>query len=103
MKNEHKILEKIIDDLKEMEKRGIELTMKGVIELLENCIPEKQIKVEKTFEVDKTYKLTFQTGGLFTIKEIVKNGKGVIVRFNGIYEDKPGLGICPLNADLLIP
>lgn len=54
------------------------------------------------FEEGKTYKTKFATGERFTITSIIWN-KEQIVRFEGIYEKNPKLGICPLNADRLTP
>lgn len=66
--------------------------------------------IELPFEEGKTYKTKFATGENFLLKEIVwgtskVNGEVVknIIKFKGIYENNPELGICPLNPDRLIP
>lgn len=65
---------------------------------------KKTIKsfMELPFEEGKTYPTKFQTGEKFLLKKIITN-KGKIIGFEGIYESAPHLGICPLNADRLIP
>ena len=56
------------------------------------------------FEEEQTYQTKFQTGEKFLIKEIVwNNQKTKIITFKGIFEDHPHSGICPLNADRLVP
>ena len=59
------------------------------------------------------YKTKFQTGELFLLKNIIwtpePTGKFPIktpkrmIKFEGVYEKCPHLGICPLNTDRLIP
>jgi hypothetical protein len=44
----------------------------------------------------------FQSGETFTIKKITYNN-GEVIRIEGIYNSSPHLGLCPINADRLIP
>ncbi len=62
-----------------------------------------QKTIELPFEIGKTYKTRFQTGELFTITDIKYKIDKTILRFDGIYEKCPEVGICPLNFDRLIP
>jgi hypothetical protein len=58
------------------------------------------------FEEGKTYKTKFATGDFFILKKIVwvkRHGEMFIDRFEGLYEHKQDLGICPLGPDRLIP
>lgn len=55
------------------------------------------------FEINKIYETKFQTKEKFLVKNIIYNKKGEIARFEGIYENNPALGLCPLNADRLVP
>ena len=68
---------------------------------------KKAKHIELDFEVGKTYKAKWCEPVNFTITKIdyskVKGQKDVIVGFWGIYEDKPHIGICPLNVGRLHP
>lgn len=69
-------------------------------------IKEKEEFVDFEFEVDKTYKTKFQTGELFTIKEIRTRpflATTKVIGFYDIYESHPHLGLCPLDPERLIP
>lgn len=69
-------------------------------------IKEKEEFVDLEFEVDKTYKTKFQTGEVFTIKEIRTRpflGTTKVIGLYGIYLSHPHLGLCSLNPERLIP
>ena len=55
------------------------------------------------FEIGKTYVTKFQTGEKFTLTNIKYNSKGIRIGFDGIYENCPHLGVCPIGPDRLIP
>jgi hypothetical protein len=63
--------------------------------------------IDLEFEVDKTYRTKFQTGEMFTIKKIVTKpflkDYTKIIRFEGIYEKAPHLGLCPIDPERLHP
>lgn len=55
------------------------------------------------FEEGKTYKTKCQVPENFLVKKIIWNPqKTRVTGFQGIYEDLPHLGICPLNGDRLV-
>lgn len=53
------------------------------------------------YQVNQTYKTKFATGEEFLLKEILYSG-AKIIGFQGIYPNRPHLGVCPLGADRLI-
>jgi len=62
-----------------------------------------------SFEEGKTYTTKFATGEKFLLKKVIwgkikVKGETIdtIIRFEGIYEKSPSLGICPLGGDRLI-
>lgn len=64
----------------------------------------RETSIELQFEVGKKYTTKFQTRERFTISRIIFLPKtNRITGFEGIYETKPHLGICPLGSDRLIP
>jgi hypothetical protein len=64
----------------------------------------KKIKIIKyhPFENGKTYQLKWSLGGEFTITNVVYSKKG-IPNIKGIHSLYPELGVCPIDASILVP
>lgn len=60
--------------------------------------------IQLPLELDKTYNTKFQVAEPFTVKRIVYHPKETDKQIwvEGIYLNKPYLGLCPLNAERLI-
>lgn len=54
------------------------------------------------FQEGKTYKTKWSTGEKFTIINIIRKGDKII-RFEGLFESCPQIGLCPLEPERLIP
>lgn len=64
----------------------------------------KYKNINLPLELDKTYNTRFQESTQFQVKRIVYHPKELDKQIwvEGIYLDKPHLGLCPLNVDRLI-
>ena len=60
-------------------------------------------EIELEFIVGETYITKFTSAERFMVTEVVKDKGGIVVNINGIYENSPHLGICPIDAGRLIP
>jgi hypothetical protein len=63
---------------------------------------KKKVFKELPLILDRSYKTKFQTGDTFLVKKISTDKNGKVTGLWGIYENKPELGLCPLDSNRLV-